>query len=139
MLSPAFADMDASTFKKLPNSTNAVESYNWLGIGATPDVLSVALMTTYKLDMAAALQYLPVTKSQRVCLLHPKLAESEQLLKAMPGQSVGGIKLTMHRVKKSDFGELFEITPDAMATILFIIIIYYTGMRLFNHYTAKKM
>lgn len=65
-MSPAFADMDASIFKKLPNSTNAVESYNWLCIGATPDVLSVALMTTYKLDMAAALQYLPVTKGMSV-------------------------------------------------------------------------
>ena len=46
---------------RLPNSTNAVESHNRLCKGATPDVLNVAMMSTYKLDMAAALQHLVVT------------------------------------------------------------------------------
>ena len=68
MLSPAFVDMDVGTFKKLPNSTNADKSYNQLCKQATPDVLNVhvATMTTYKLDMAAALQYFAATNGMSV-------------------------------------------------------------------------
>ena len=66
MLSAAFSEMDSSVFHQLPNSTNAVESYNRLCKGPTPDVLSVAMMTTYKLDMAAALQHLAATKGMSV-------------------------------------------------------------------------
>lgn len=66
MLSSAFADMKTSTFQKLPNSINAVESYNRLCKGATPDILNVAMMTTYKLDMAAALQHLAITNGMSV-------------------------------------------------------------------------
>ena len=61
MLSAAFSEMESSVFYRLPDSTNAVESYNRLCKGPTPDVLSVAMMTTYRLDMAAALQHLAVT------------------------------------------------------------------------------
>ena len=61
MLSSAYSEMDSSTFLRLPNSTNAVESHNWLCKGATPDTLSVALMAVYKIDMATALQHLAVT------------------------------------------------------------------------------
>ena len=53
-------------FYQLPDSTNAVESYNRLCKGPTPDVLSVAMMTTYRLDMAAALQHLAVTSGMSV-------------------------------------------------------------------------
>ena len=66
MLSSAFADMETSTFRRLPISKNVVESYNRLCKGATPDVLNVAMMTTYKLDMAAALQHLAVTNGMSV-------------------------------------------------------------------------
>ena len=62
MLLSAFSEMTSSTFLKLPNSTNAVESHNRLSKGTSQDVLSVAMMTTYKLDMSAALQHLAVTK-----------------------------------------------------------------------------
>ena len=53
-------------FHWLPNSTNAVESYNRLCKRPTLDVLSVAMMTTYRLDMAAALQHLAVTSGMSV-------------------------------------------------------------------------
>ena len=66
MLSSAFSKMKSSTFLKLPNSTNAVESYNRLSKRALPDTLGVAMMTTYQLDMAAALQHLAVTKGMSV-------------------------------------------------------------------------
>ena len=66
MLSAAFSEMESSVFHRLPNSTNAVESYNRLCKGPTPDVLSVAMMTTYKLDMAATLQHLAVTSGMSV-------------------------------------------------------------------------
>lgn len=66
MLSAAFSEMESSVFYRLPDSTNAVESYNRLCKGPTPDVLSVAMMTTYRLDMAAALQHLAVTSGMSV-------------------------------------------------------------------------
>ena len=53
-------------FHRLPNSTNAVELYNRLCKGPTPDVLSVTMMMTYRLDMAAALQHLAVTSGMSV-------------------------------------------------------------------------
>ena len=56
-------------FHRLSNSTNTVESYNQLCKGPTPDVLSVAMMTIYKLDMAATLRHLAVTSA---CLLPMK-------------------------------------------------------------------
>ena len=61
MLSSAFADMETCTFRRLPNLTNAVESYNQLCKGATPDVLNVA-----KFDMTAAIQHLAVTNGMSV-------------------------------------------------------------------------
>lgn len=66
MLSSAFAEMDSSTFLRLPTSNNAVESYNRLCEGPTPDVLSVAMMTTYKLGMVASLQHIAVTNGMSV-------------------------------------------------------------------------
>ena len=66
MLSVAFSEMESSVFYRLPDSTNAVESYNRLCKGPTPDVLSVAMMTTYRLDMVAVLQHLAVTSGMSV-------------------------------------------------------------------------
>ena len=62
MLSSACSKMPKSTFDRLPSSTNAVESYNRLCKGPTPDSLDVAMMATYKLDMAATLQHLAATE-----------------------------------------------------------------------------
>ena len=45
-------------FDDIPSDTNAVESHNRVSKGSAPDVLKVALMTTYKVDMAAALEHL---------------------------------------------------------------------------------
>lgn len=62
MLSSACSKMPKSTFDRLPSSTNAVESHNRLCKGSTPDSLNVAMMATYKLDMAATLQHLAATE-----------------------------------------------------------------------------
>ena len=51
-----------SAFDKIPNTTNAVESHNRCSKGSTPDILKVALMATYKIDMAAALEHLAKRK-----------------------------------------------------------------------------
>lgn len=45
-------------FDEIPDTTNAVESHNCCSKGSSPDILKVALMATYKLDMAAALEHL---------------------------------------------------------------------------------
>ena len=50
--------MDAGVFQSTPNDTNAVESHNHCSKGSKPDILKVALMSTYKVDMAAALEHL---------------------------------------------------------------------------------
>ena len=60
MLSPLYATME-DRFEFLPDSTNAVEAYNRLSkTGKVPYPLSVALMSLYKKDMVAVLQYLAV-------------------------------------------------------------------------------
>ena len=56
MLCSCFSSNDA--FPEIPSDTNAVESHNRISKGTSPDVLKVALMTTYKVDMAAALEHL---------------------------------------------------------------------------------
>ena len=45
---------------------NAAESYNRLHKGGSPYHLEVAVMTTYKLDMAAAIQHLAVLSGTTV-------------------------------------------------------------------------
>lgn len=62
MLSAATSSMDPSTFSSLPSSTNAVESLHRVSKAKHPDVLKVALMTTYKVDMACALEHIAATK-----------------------------------------------------------------------------
>jgi hypothetical protein len=39
-------------FQRLPSSTNAVESHNWLSKTGRPEILCIAMLTTYKVDMA---------------------------------------------------------------------------------------
>ena len=58
MLSPHFAAMTDERFQNIPNSTNAVESHNRLSKLSKPEVLCAALLTTYKVDMAAALEHM---------------------------------------------------------------------------------
>ena len=62
MLSPCFTEMNEETFKRLPGSTNAVESYNRCSKTEKPDILKVAMMYTYKFDMAAALENLAIAQ-----------------------------------------------------------------------------
>ena len=45
--------------RKAPSTTNAVESHNRVSKGTSPNILSVAMMTTYRVDMSAALEHLP--------------------------------------------------------------------------------
>ena len=56
MLSSCFSTNGA--FDEIPSDTNAVESHNRISKGTNPDILKVALMTTYKVDMVAALEHL---------------------------------------------------------------------------------
>ena len=56
MLCACYSDNKA--FQLLPETTNAVESHNRASKRKSADILKVALMNTYKLDMAAALEHL---------------------------------------------------------------------------------
>ncbi len=56
MLSACYCSMDPDTFKSLPSSTNAVESYNRFSKTKQPQILKVAMLTTYREDMAKTLQ-----------------------------------------------------------------------------------
>ena len=63
MLSPVYPTMDKDRFEFLPESTNAVEAYNRLSkTGKVPRPLSVVLISLYKKDMVAILQYLAETE-----------------------------------------------------------------------------
>ena len=56
MLCACYSDNKA--FQLLPETTNAVESHNCASKRKSADILKVALMSTYKLDMAPALEHL---------------------------------------------------------------------------------
>jgi len=58
MLSPHFSMMTEEEFTSLPTSTNAVESHNRLSKHDRAEILSVALLTTYKIDMATVLEHM---------------------------------------------------------------------------------
>lgn len=62
MLSHHFSAMNEEEFKRLPTSTNAVESHNRLSKIDKPEILCVALLTTYKIDMASALEHMARTE-----------------------------------------------------------------------------
>ena len=62
MLSPVYCSMDPEQFKGLPNSTNAVESYNRFGRAAHRQPLKVAMMATYREDMAKSLEVMACRK-----------------------------------------------------------------------------
>ena len=58
MLSHHFSTMSEEHFQKLPSTTNAVESHNRLSKIGKPEILRVAMLTTYKVDMAMALEHM---------------------------------------------------------------------------------
>lgn len=82
MLSSCFSTNSA--FETIPDDTNAVESHNRVSKGTTPDILKVAMLTTYKVDMSAALEHLAQIKniptvspdSQVFCLIRCQLSFS---------------------------------------------------------------
>lgn len=50
--------MDEEQFRTLPTSTNTVESHNRLSKADKPEILRVAMLITYKVDMAMALEHM---------------------------------------------------------------------------------
>lgn len=62
MLSGAFSKMGETLFATLPTSTNAVEAHNRISKASTLESLSVAMLTTYKEDMLAALEHLAASE-----------------------------------------------------------------------------
>lgn len=67
MLSACHAAMDKDIFDHLPSFTNVVKSHNRLSKGSNPDVLGVTLMSTYKIDMSNALEYVARGKGVSTC------------------------------------------------------------------------
>ena len=62
MLSSTTSSMDPLSFASLPSSTNAVESLHLATKQKHPNVLKVALVTVYKVDMANALEHIAAKK-----------------------------------------------------------------------------
>ena len=58
MLSVCCSEMGVDVFQSLPDSTNAVKSHNRCSKGDKPDTLKIAMLSTYKVDMASALEHL---------------------------------------------------------------------------------
>lgn len=56
---------DQGTYKSTPIDTNTVESHNRCSKGSKRETLKVALMSTYKVDMAAALEHLVGSQGNR--------------------------------------------------------------------------
>lgn len=77
MLSPCFSSMNRDQFDKLPNSTNAVESYNRFGRPTHRQPLKIAMMATYREDMAKSLQIMACRKGLTADYSSP--AESARL------------------------------------------------------------
>lgn len=50
--------MNKDVFERLPATTNAVESHNRLSKSGKTDILRVAMMATYRIDMANAFEHL---------------------------------------------------------------------------------
>ena len=80
MLSPCFANMNEETFKRLPGSRNAFESYNRCSKTEKSDILKVAMMYTYKVDLAAALENLAIT--QKIATSYTSMTSDEQKQRA---------------------------------------------------------
>ena len=58
MLSHHFSVMSEQQFQSLPNTTNAVESHNRLSKADQPEILKIAMLTTYKIDMSMTLEHM---------------------------------------------------------------------------------
>lgn len=60
--------MSEEQFHKLPSTTNAVESHIRLSKTGKPEILRVAMLTTYKVDMAMALEHMAAREGiQTIC------------------------------------------------------------------------
>lgn len=86
MLCKCCSKMDPVQFASLPNSTNAVESYNMFGKAIHPLPLKEAMLATYKEDMVKALEIMARTRGLQVCYENQDVAarthRSEQQNKA---------------------------------------------------------
>ena len=58
MLTSCCSEMSEATFSRTPSTTNAVESHNRCSKSDKPDILKVAIMSTYKVDMAASMDHI---------------------------------------------------------------------------------
>jgi hypothetical protein len=98
MLSPHFSDMSEERFRSLPNTTNAVESHNRLSKVDRPEILRIAMLTTYKVDMSVALEH---------------MARSEGMLTSYDdtNEEAKGRKSKAHRKRKLESGD-GEGPPD---------------------------
>ena len=101
--------MDPATFSSLPSSTNAVESLHRVSKSKHPDVLKVALMTTYKVDMACTLEHMAASKHIPTSYQHLTPDVREERSKA--AKRARAKRMREHDSsegppdKRSDFGE----------------------------------
>ncbi len=77
MLSACYSTMDPERFQALPNSTNAVESYNRFPKAVHPEILKVTLMSAYREDMAKAIAVM--AQQRGLATTYEKLSLSARL------------------------------------------------------------
>lgn len=70
-----------AAFDKIPDTTNAVESHNRCSKGSSPDILKVALMATYEIDMAAVLEHL--AKRRGITTAYENLSPASRATRTM--------------------------------------------------------
>ena len=74
--------MDSTQFEKLPNSTNAVASYNWFGKQTHREPLKQAMMNTYKKDMAKTSEKL--ARGRGLCTSYENISQTSCLQYHLP-------------------------------------------------------
>ena len=89
MLTANHSVINKDLFDRLPTTTNAVESHNCLSKNGKLDILRVAMMSTYKIDMSNALEclarmqgistsYVHTTKPTATKRKHKVLTDNEE-------------------------------------------------------------
>ena len=132
MLSPSVGSMiqKPSTFSALPSSTNAVESLHKGAKGKHANVLKVALMSTYKVDMASALEYTAATKNIPIC--YEKLTPSVRKQRAIVAE-----KARVKRMRKDDDMWMnHRISADTSVCLATCDIIKYINSGSYSNGTA---
>ena len=109
MLSHHFSAVNEEEFKRLPTSTNVVESHNRFSKIDKPEILCLALLTTYKLDMASALEHMARTEGLNGMMNIRK--RTAGLSKNVVQRENCRLKMKVHQISRSTFNKVYMHNP----------------------------